>query len=82
MKTRKPKRKPGKFWSIGDMARVMEVSQADIVGAARICGHAIIPGGLIWFPSRPPRDFIGEAHRGNLSRLSMEARRDARLSEN
>lgn len=74
MKTRR-----GRFWKISDLAACMEVSQADIVASAKICNHPITVGGLIWFPKRPHRDFIGEAHRANQSRLSMESRRDARL---
>jgi len=76
------KRRPGKFWKISELAVLFETSQSAIIDAAKICGTAILPGGMIFLPTTPGnrarRDFIGESHRAHLSDLSQQQRREAR----
>lgn len=74
-------RRGGRFWSVNELAQVLEISVGSVIAAAKITGKVVMPGGLIWFarrdgqPSRPGRDFIGEAHRANLASQRQQARR-------
>ena len=59
------------------MATCLEVSQASIVAGAKITGRPVI-GGMIFFPRRPDRDFIGESHRSHLAnQRQAERQREA-----
>ena len=64
----------GRFWTVSELAAALEVSQASVVASARITGKALV-GGMLWFPARPHRTFIGEAHRANIADQRQAARR-------
>ena len=67
------KSRRGKFWPVNQLAAALEVSPASIVASAKIVGKPIV-GGAIWFPARPHRIFIGEAHRAHLANQRQQAR--------
>lgn len=66
----------GTYVKIARLAEILGATQAEIVAAAKVCGHQVIPG-MIWFQREVTPEFVNEVHLIHNMNTSAAARRQA-----
>jgi tRNA nucleotidyltransferase/poly(A) polymerase len=66
----------GMYIKISRLAEIIGAAPAEIVAAAKVCGHQVVPG-MIWFQKEVTTEFVEEVWLIQKMNASAAARRQA-----
>lgn len=66
----------GMYIKIARLAEIIGAAPAEIVAAAKVCGHQVVPG-MIWFQKEVTTEFVEEVWLIQKMNASAAARRQA-----